>query len=212
MILNQAELIRLLVALLVGGIIGLEREFHAKAAGLRTITLITIGAALFTIVSFHFSPGDPGRVAANIVVGVGFLGAGAILLSEGKVRGLTTASSIWVAAALGIAVGLGEFILAASGTLVVILVLWLLSPIDRLVDALGRDVRTYEVTYTPRAGELDEIERRITLSGLQPLSKRQMKVGENRLQGHWELRGPLARHNQFTESLLGDEDILEVRY
>jgi putative Mg2+ transporter-C (MgtC) family protein len=212
MILNQEELIRLLVALLVGGIIGLEREFHAKTAGFRTITLITVGATLFTIISFYFSPDDPGRLAANIVVGIGFLGAGAILLSEGKVKGLTTASSIWVAAALGMAIGVGEFILAAIGTLVVILVLWLLSPIDRLIDVIGREVRTYEVTYILSQGRLDEIERRITLSGLQLLSKHQMKVGENRLQGHWELRGPLARHNQFTESLLGDEDILEVRY
>lgn len=212
MFLNQDELIKLLVALLVGGIVGFEREAHGKSAGLRTITLITVGATLFTILSFHFAPDDPGRVAANIVVGIGFLGAGAILLSEGRVKGLTTASSIWVAAALGMAIGLGEFGLAAIATLVVILVLWLLSPIDRLIDALGREVRTYELTYILRAGKLDEIERRVTLSGLQLLSKQQMKVGANRLQGQWELRGPRARHNQFTESLLGDEDIIEVRY
>jgi putative Mg2+ transporter-C (MgtC) family protein len=93
MILNDQEMLKLLVALLVGGIVGFEREVHAKAAGLRTITLITVGATLFTILSSHFSAIEPGRVAANIVVGVGFLGAGAILLSEGKVKGLTTASS-----------------------------------------------------------------------------------------------------------------------
>jgi putative Mg2+ transporter-C (MgtC) family protein len=206
------ELIKLLLALLVGGIVGLEREVHAKAAGFRTITLITVGATLFTILSFYFSAIDPGRVAANIVVGVGFLGAGAILHLEGKVKGLTTASSIWVAAALGMAIGLGEFAVAASGTFVVILVLWLLSPVDRLVNALGREVRAYEVTYASREGKLDEIEQRITASGLQLLRERQMKLGENRLQGQWELRGPQASHNQFTEALLGDKEISELKY
>jgi uncharacterized membrane protein YhiD involved in acid resistance len=106
----------------------------------------------------------------------------------------------------------GLFALAAAGTIVVILVLWLLSPVDRLVNALGREVRTYEVTYALREGKLDEIEQRISASGLKPLRERQMKVGENRLQGHWELRGALARHNQFTESLLGDEEIIELKY
>jgi putative Mg2+ transporter-C (MgtC) family protein len=98
---EQQELIKLVFALLAGSLVGIERAAPAKAAGLRTITLITVGSTLFTMLSFHFSPGDPGRVAANIVVGIGFLGAGAILLSQGKLRGLTTASSIWVAAAVG---------------------------------------------------------------------------------------------------------------
>ncbi|MEJ5224319.1 MAG: MgtC/SapB family protein, partial [Anaerolineales bacterium] len=110
MTLSDYELIQLIVSVLIGGLIGFEREMHAKAAGLRTMTLITLGATLFTMLSARMG-GDAGRVAANIVTGVGFLGAGAILFSEGRIRGLTTASSIWVAAALGMAVGLGEFAL-----------------------------------------------------------------------------------------------------
>ena len=92
---TQEDLLKLLFAVLIGGLIGIEREMHAKAAGLRTITLITVGAALFTIISLDFKDD---RVIANIVTGVGFLGAGSIMFMEGRLTGLTTASTIWVAA------------------------------------------------------------------------------------------------------------------
>jgi putative Mg2+ transporter-C (MgtC) family protein len=210
--LDQGELIKLLASLLVGGIIGFEREVHSKAAGLRTITLITLGATLFTMFSFGFSPDDPGRVAANIVVGVGFLGAGAILFSEGRVRGLTTASSIWVAAALGMGIGVGDYALVAMATVLVILVLWLFTRFDRLIDVVGREVRTYEITYAAREGKLEEVEKRITASGLKTVRRRRMKLGEDRLRGEWELRGPLARHAEFIDAMLADKDILELRY
>src|SRR5450759_671265 len=84
---SQEDLFKLLLAVVIGGLIGLEREMHAKAAGLRTITLITFGATLFTMLSLGFKDD---RVIANIVTGVGFLGAGSILFSEGRVKGLTT--------------------------------------------------------------------------------------------------------------------------
>jgi putative Mg2+ transporter-C (MgtC) family protein len=103
------DLIKVLIAVVIGGIIGMEREIHSKAAGLRTITLITIGATIFTILSEKFGDPSTSRIAANIVTGIGFLGAGVILFAEGKLKGLTTASSIWVAAALGMAVGVGEY-------------------------------------------------------------------------------------------------------
>jgi putative Mg2+ transporter-C (MgtC) family protein len=101
----------------------MEREIHSKAAGLRTITLITVGATLFTILSVKFGDPATSRVAANIITGIGFLGAGVILFAEGKLKGLTTASSIWVAAALGMAVGIGEYGLAMATSIIVIIVL-----------------------------------------------------------------------------------------
>ena len=105
--------IRLLIAALLGGAMGYEREQAKKPAGLRTNILVCVGAALFTIASIHGFAGlnDPSRVAAGIVVGVGFLGAGAIIRGQAGVTGLTTAASIWVVAGVGLAVGCGLYLL-----------------------------------------------------------------------------------------------------
>ena len=210
---DPGDLTKLLAALLVGGIIGFEREVHAKAAGLRTITLITLGATLFTMVSTKFAPAsDPGRTAANIVVGIGFLGAGVILFSGGRVKGLTTASSIWVAAALGMAIGLGEFGLAGVATLLTVLVLWLFTRFDRLIDVVGREVRTYEIVYLAREGKVEAIEQRISASRLKTLRRRRTKLDEERQRGEWEVRGSLAHHRRFVDAMLEDSDIVELKY
>ena len=209
MIITQADLFKLLLAVVIGGLIGLEREMHAKAAGLRTITLITVGATLFTMLSLDFKDD---RVIANIVTGVGFLGAGAILFSEGRVKGLTTASSIWVAAALGMAIGLSEYWLATVAALVVFMVLWVFAQVDRLVDVLGREIRTYDITYIARENKLRQIEATIAECKLRIIRRRRMKVGENLLQGSWELRGALARHTKFSDIMLADEDVVGLKY
>jgi len=98
-----------LMSVLCGAIVGLERERREKPAGLRTLVLVSLGAAVFTLVGFVFTSetGDPGRVAAQIVTGIGFLGAGVILHSSGGVSGMTTAATIWVTAAIGMTVGAG---------------------------------------------------------------------------------------------------------
>ncbi len=102
------DVARLLFAVLVGGLIGAEREYRDKVAGFRTIIFICLGATLFTLFSVKLGgAGDPARIAANIVSGVGFLGAGAILRSGERVTGLTTAASIWTTAAIGLAAGRG---------------------------------------------------------------------------------------------------------
>src|ERR1041384_3799235 len=103
------NLIKLGMAVLVGGLIGSERELRVKAAGFRTIILITVGSALFTIFSISIDP-DHNRttIAGNIVQGIGFLGAGAIIREGGRVGGLTTAATIWLSAALGMGIGAGE--------------------------------------------------------------------------------------------------------
>ncbi len=115
----------LVVAVILGGAIGFERELQRKAAGLRTTILICVGAALFTELSIAFSEvsGDPGRIAAQIVTGVGFLGAGAIIKSRGSVFGMTTAATIWLTAAIGMAVGFGALLEAVGATVLVLLVL-----------------------------------------------------------------------------------------
>lgn len=134
-----AELVgRLLLAAALGGAIGVERELRQKAAGLRTNILIAMGAALFTLMSIELAAGesaDPTRIASQIVTGIGFLGAGAILREGGAIRGLTTAATIWMNAAIGVAAGGGRYRLALLATLTTLLTLTALMPLDRYLDA-----------------------------------------------------------------------------
>jgi putative Mg2+ transporter-C (MgtC) family protein len=124
--------LRLLLAAALGAVIGLEREYRRKPAGLRTNILIAVGSALFTIVSITISVhgGTPDRIAAQIVTGIGFIGGGAILRSGRTVHGMTTAATIWVNAAIGMAAGAGEYILATAATVVTLVVLAVLAPIE----------------------------------------------------------------------------------
>ena len=127
-------LVRLLLATFLTGLIGFEREAPGKSAGLRTHAMVGFGAALFTLVSMAgFSEGDPGRVAAQIVTGIGFLGAGAIWRSEDRVRGLTTAAGLWAAAALGMGIGAGLLALGTAGAFFTLAVLLGLRRVDQAV-------------------------------------------------------------------------------
>ncbi len=128
---------RLLLAAVLGGLIGLERELRHKSAGLRTNILISIGSALFTLMSIdlaRMASADPGRIAAQIVTGIGFLGAGAIMRTDAGVQGLTTAATIWVNAAIGVAVGGESYHLAGIATGVTLAVLLVLPPIEQWID------------------------------------------------------------------------------
>ncbi len=129
--------LRLTVGLVLGAIIGFERELHRQPAGFRTHSLVSLGAALFTVVSAFGFTGDlvdPTRIAAQIVSGIGFIGAGTILQYRGHIRGLTTAASLWSVAAIGTAAGAGLFVTAVVGT---VLILVILSILDR-VESLAR--------------------------------------------------------------------------
>lgn len=129
--------VKLILAMFCGGAIGFERELNRKPAGLRTNVLICFGAALYMIVSRHISGGaaytDPARLAAQVVAGIGFLGAGVILQARGSISGLTTAATIFVVGAVGISIGEGLFALAVFSTVLVILVLVLLRKLERAV-------------------------------------------------------------------------------
>jgi putative Mg2+ transporter-C (MgtC) family protein len=129
---------RIGLALVLGAIIGLERELQREEAGLRTHALVGLGAALFTILSGHAfagADGDPTRIAAQVVTGIGFIGAGTIIRNGGAVRGLSTAASLWAVGGIGMASGAGLFILAIGGTL---LAMFVLEVLDRLEQRLIR--------------------------------------------------------------------------
>lgn len=130
----QVELgLRLVASLVLGALIGFERELHRQPAGFRTHSLVALGAALFSIISAYGYAGaniDPGRITAQIVSGIGFIGAGTILQSRGHIRGLTTAASLWAVAAIGTAAGTGLYILAVVGTVLILLVLAVLDRVE----------------------------------------------------------------------------------
>ncbi len=138
----QTTLLRLGLAVLLGAVIGLERERGERSAGLRTLALVSLGSALFMIISAYgfseFSGNsaigfDPARIAAQVVTGIGFLGAGTILLRRNTVRGLTTAAAIWAVAAIGLACGLGQIVIALIATALTLIVLAALRPVETLL-------------------------------------------------------------------------------
>jgi putative Mg2+ transporter-C (MgtC) family protein len=118
-------ILRLVMAAVVGGVIGMDRERAHKWAGIRTLLLVCLGSALFTIVSIYGfgDPADPARLAAGIVVGIGFLGAGVILHSEKGVMGLTTAAAVWAVAAVGVAIGCGLYLIALATAILMLVAL-----------------------------------------------------------------------------------------
>jgi putative Mg2+ transporter-C (MgtC) family protein len=156
----------LLLATVLGGAIGLEREASGKPAGLRTNILICVGAALITELSILFAQidggADPARVTAQIVTGIGFLGAGSIIQSRGNVHGLTTAATIWVVAAIGIAVGSGAYVEAIGTTALVLLVL---IPLGKLEYALEHRRRSRTVRLVVDGGSKTVDELRTIMEG-----------------------------------------------
>ncbi|MCD6529796.1 MgtC/SapB family protein [Candidatus Bathyarchaeota archaeon] len=117
------HVLRLALAVVLGAIVGLEREITHKPAGLRTHMLVSLGSCLFTVVSVYDFGMDPARIAAGIVTGIGFIGAGTIIAEEEKVVGVTTAASLWVTAAIGLTAGAGDYLLSIATTVLVFIIL-----------------------------------------------------------------------------------------
>lgn len=155
---TSTDIIKITVAFLLGAVLGLEREYRSKPAGFRTLIMITVGATLFTILSYRIDPTVPDRIAANIITGIGFIGAGVIFKEGMKVSGMTTAATIWMAAAVGMAVGYGAYYLAAGVTLVMLFTLILLSRFERLFDRMHQ-VRFYKIKFMSVDLSMTELEQ-----------------------------------------------------
>lgn len=132
------------VAFIIGAIIGLEREFRSKPAGFRTMIIICVGSCLYTILSKESNTASPDRIASNIVTGIGFIGAGVIFKEGISVNGLTTAALIWITAALGMAVGYHNYPLAIVVTSMVVIVLFVLEPVQKFINRFHR-VKDYRI-------------------------------------------------------------------
>ena len=155
-------IIRICIAALLGGILGLERDIHGRPAGLRTHLLVSLGAAVFMMLSPYVAgmkpeiPGDPGRIAAQIVSGIGFLGAGAIIKEGVSIRGLTTAASLWVAAAIGMTTGVGSYLGAIVVSGLALITLELLPHVETIFKK--HSYRVLELTTSLEADVSDILE------------------------------------------------------
>lgn len=215
--LRLALLFKLLLATLLGGAIGFEREIAGKPAGLRTNILICVGAALFThlsigIAQIGFTPdgrpyGDTTRIAAQIVSGIGFLGAGAILHAHGAVVGLTTAATIWVVAAVGAAIGSGAYVEGVGTSVLIILVLVGLRPVERRL--LRRRRKVNATVRVRREARFDNIEDVIRACGLHLFSKRTYEHESDRA-FELELIGTSNQVDAVIEELRRRQDIISV--
>jgi putative Mg2+ transporter-C (MgtC) family protein len=138
--------IRILISFGIGLAIGFEREYQSKAAGLRTMIMICLGSTIFTEISISIGGSSPDRIASNIITGIGFLGAGVIFKDGLTISGITTATTIWISAALGMAVGAGEYFIALAGCVVLLIILIALQPLNKVIDRFHQ-VRVYRITY-----------------------------------------------------------------
>lgn len=218
----QADLaFRLVVASALGALVGLEREIHQHPAGMRTHLLVSFGSAMFTVMSLFGFVGvlasgegtapDPTRIAAQIVTGIGFLGAGAIIKYGTSIRGLTTAGSLWATSAIGMAAGAGQPLIAVVGTAIVLFSLW---PLNWIVERL-------------HIGQERTVRVRLQLGGLEPLGAltrelaahrvelaaiQSQRLGKNRYEVELDLRPPAGlRMDRLVELItaLPDVELLE---
>ena len=207
-------LLKLVMAVVLGGAVGLEREIAGKPAGLRTNILICVGAALLTDISIEIVKGaegvrlgDPGRLAAQIVSGIGFIGAGTIMQARGTVTGLTSAATIWVVAAIGIAIGAGKYMEAAGAGILVTLVL---AGLGTLEHKLRRARRVLSCTIRTRpAFPASELEAILASCGIRVMGKRVFDHADDRV-FEMKLTGPARQFDIVTEKLLTHDDVFGV--
>lgn len=200
------DVLKLSLSLVAGAVIGAEREYKNKNAGFRTVILVTVGATLFTMLSVLVTGGKDFHVVGNIVVGIGFLGAGAIFKEGTTVKGLTTAATIWISAAIGMSIGAGQYVLAITALCIIMLVLlgfvWLQSFIDRF----NRE-KIYRITVPCVKLTLDEINQFLKDSGLHGTCVYRRKVEEN-ITLTMAVKGPEKNHTTLITLLQNNEHVL----
>ncbi len=206
---------RLALAVLLGGIVGVERELSGKPAGLRTNILICLGSALLMDLSITIGmtdgvrTGDPARIAAQVVTGVGFLGAGTIMQARGEVVGLTTAATIWVVAAIGLAVGAGHRAEAIAAALLVTLVLTALGWLERWMLSFRRVVNgTIHLRRDARFEEVSPIFRASRIA----IQAKKVSEEDDGLVYRLQLVGPTRQYDRLAEELMHRPEVVSVEF
>jgi putative Mg2+ transporter-C (MgtC) family protein len=203
-------IIRLVLSAILGGLIGAERELRNKSAGFRTLILISLGSCLFTIVSVLIDVNSQDRIASTIVTGIGFLGAGVIFKSNYGVKGLTTAATIWVTAAIGMAVGGGYFIASIITAILVLIVLYVLGYFQKLLEKANEEI-TYRVIFENDLEIANRVEEFMLKHKLRFKRTRQIKKDEQVLI-YWHVRGDRKDQHHLVEMLLRDQQIRRFDY
>ena len=203
-------LLRLLMVVLVGGLIGAEREYRSKSAGFRTMILICLGSFLFTTFSKFMSDVSPDRIASNIVTGIGFLGAGVIYRSDNRVNGITTAATIWAVAAMGMGIADGLYLLVFTSTIIVLASLLLLTKLEHVIDRVNQS-HTYKIVSDYREDLLKEYEQILKECHLKYKRIKRLKNSGNII-GIWLVQGKEKNHNEFTKKILHHPSVKEFEF
>jgi putative Mg2+ transporter-C (MgtC) family protein len=204
-------IVRFLLAALWGGIVGIEREYRSKSAGFRTMILISIGSCMFTVLSVLIGGnGNPDRIAANIVTGVGFLGAGVIFRGDNRVNGITTSATIWAVAAIGMAIGGGYYFDAAAASILIIIVLALLPYVETQIDRANQ-IRNYAIQCVFSDEAIPHYEKQMRHCRLRYKQSKRTKQG-SLITINWEVRGKAVRHEQFVKLMLDDQQIQSFEF
>jgi putative Mg2+ transporter-C (MgtC) family protein len=195
------------LAMFFGALIGFEREYRSKAAGFRTITLITLGSTLFTILSSKFGAGtSDDRIAASILTGIGFIGAGVIFKGDFAVSGLTTAACIWISAAIGMAIGLSEYFIASVTVVFALIILALFEKVQDWIDRFHQ-VRTYRlVLHLDYMQSKALVEERLDKLALKYKIKRSLRTPDD-VSFFYIISGDVKRLNDFSEFLINSREI-----
>lgn len=203
-------ILRITLAFFLGGIIGIDREYMNKAAGLRTLILISVGSCLYTIFSIVITERTPDRIASNIVTGIGFIGAGVIFREENRVKGLTTAASIWVTAAIGMGIGGGYYWAATIGAGFTLLALNVLTFVENWIEKINQ-TRKYRIVCAYKQETLEHYENLFLEHHLRFSRNKQSRVNEN-IVGLWVVKGTEKNHNHFIKEILADQSVKEFDF
>lgn len=204
--LTQSEVNKFLLATLLCGLIGAEREFRSKQAGLKTMIMIGLGSTLFTILSIKIGLDSHDRIASNIVTGIGFLGAGVIFKGDNQVKGLTTACVIWIVAAIGMAIGAGYYEQAIGVTLVVLLALFIFPFLEDMAETRFTK-RIYRIVKRYEGESLEKYEQDIKTSKLK-FTRGKQELANGIISGTWVAIGSPKNHKTFVDRMLQDKKII----
>ncbi len=207
----SSDILHILFSLLIGAIIGAEREYRSKSAGLRTMMLVSVGSCIFTLLSLKIgAPNNGDRIAANIITGIGFLGAGVIFKDTDRVTGITTATTIWAVAALGMATGAGYIEIAFIATFIVLIILIGLIYVQAMIEKRNQ-LRNYKIVCPYEDETLKKYELMFKQFHLRALRGAQSKK-ENEITGWWKVQGSIENHNAIVNALLNDKKIKEFDF